>query len=157
MTSLGFLQLFLVLHITGFTMMAGTVLADYTVFRKVSRWLVADRQKALTILQGSAALVILISVGAGLLVTTGIGMVIVFKGTVVHMLWFKIKMVLVVLVVLNGAVLARRSMLKLKGTLLTEGTETNGRVEGLKRRLDYIYITQLILFLTIFVLSVLKF
>jgi len=157
MTSLGFLQLFLVLHITGFTMMAGTVLADFTVFRRVSRWLVADRQKALTILEGSAGLVFLISAGALLLITTGIGMVIVFKGAVASMLWFKIKMVLVLLVVLNGAVLARRSMLKLRGTLPLNAAETNGQVEGLKRRLNYIYITQLILFLTIFILSVLKF
>jgi len=157
MTSLGYLQLFLVLHITGFTMMAGTVLADFTVFRRVNRYLVADKQKALTILEGSAGLVVLISVGAIMLITTGIGMVVVLKGAIAGMLWFKIKMVLVLLVVLNGAVLARRNMLKLRGTLQLNTNEINGQVDGLKQRLNYIYIIQLILFLTIFILSVLKF
>ena len=157
MTSLGFLQILLVLHITGFTMMAGTVLADFTVFRRTSRYLIADRQKAVTILEGSAGLVVLISVGAILLITTGIGMVIVFKGAVASMLWFKIKMALVIVVVLNGAVLARRAMLKLRETLTLNTNETNSQVAGLKKRLGYIYITQLVLFLAIFILSVLKF
>jgi len=157
MTSLGFLQTLLVLHITGFTMMAGTVLADFTVFRRTSRYLIADKQKAVAILEGSAGFVVLISAGALLLITTGIGMVIVFKGAVASMLWFRIKMVLVILVVLNGAVLARRTMLKLRGTLLLNTNETDSQVTDLKRRLGYIYISQLILFLTIFILSVLKF
>ena len=78
MTSLNFLQLLLVLHITGFTMMAGTVLADFAIFRRLSRYLIADKQ-------------------------------------------------------------------------------INGQVEGLRQRLGYIYVAQLILFLTIFILSVLKF
>jgi hypothetical protein len=157
MTSLNYLQLFLVLHITGFTMMAGTVLADFAIFRRLSRYLIADKQKALTVLDGSAILVVLISVGAGLLITTGIGMVVVFKGAVASMLWFRIKMILVLLVLLNGAGLARRNMMKLKATLSLGTNEINGQVEELRQRLGYIYVTQLILFLIIFILSVLKF
>jgi hypothetical protein len=149
-----FLNLCLVLHITGFTMMAGSVLADFSIYRRLNKYLIADKQKALTILEGPAKLPVFIGVGAVLLILTGIGMVSIFRESVTSMLWFRVKMILVLLVVLVGIVLARPGAIRLRATLLQN--EDNRRIEGLGRNLRNIYILQLILFLSIFILSVFR-
>src|SRR5256885_8841455 len=109
MTSLTLLQLFLVLHIVGFTTMAGTVLVDFSINRRLNRYLTSDKPKALSILESTAMFPALIGIGVGLLIFTGVGMVIILKGSVASMLWFRIKMILVVLVMINGAGIMRRN------------------------------------------------
>jgi hypothetical protein len=135
-------------------MMAGSVLADFSIYRRLNKYLIADKQKAVTILEGPAKLPVFIGVGAVLLILTGIGMVSIFRESVTSMLWFRVKMILVLLVVLNGIVLARPGAVKLKATLQQNGD--NRRIEGLGRNLRNIYILQLILFLSIFILSVFR-
>jgi len=138
MTSPTFLQLDLVLHITGFTIMAGTILADFAISRRLDKYILSDRPKAITILETTAGLGRLIGIGAALLILTGIGMVIIYKGTIAQMLWFKIKMVLVLLVILNGP-------------------RSNDRISTLKARLTIFHSLELLLIFIIFVLSILRF
>ena len=102
MTSLTLLHLLLTLHIAGFTTMAGTVIADFSVNRRLNKYLTSDKLKALSILEGTARFPALIGVGVALLISTGIGMVIVYKGAVAGMLWFRIKMILVLLALIIG-------------------------------------------------------
>jgi hypothetical protein len=156
MTSQTLLQLLLVLHLVGFTTMAGTVLADFSINRRLNKYLLSDRSKALSILEGTALFPALIGIGVVLLIFTGIGMVIIFKGTVAGMLWFRIKMILVVLVMINGAGFMRKNGLNLK-LLLSENTgNNNGRILALKSRMTIFHSIQLILFLSIFILSVFR-
>jgi|GraSoi_2013_60cm_1033757.scaffolds.fasta_scaffold05233_2 hypothetical protein len=157
MTSQTFLQLDLVLHITGFTMMAGTILADFAVSRKLNRYILSDKSKAATILETTAGFGRLIGIGAALLVVTGIGMVIIFKGVVAQMLWFKIKMVLVLLIILNGTLVLRRGGNKLKKLLQPDDPRQNGRINALKNQLSAFHVLELLLFLVIFVLSIFRF
>ena len=150
------LQLLLVLHLTGFTMMAGTVLADFLIYRKLNKYLITDKPRVLTILEGVSGLPALIGIGAMLLLTTGIGMVILFKGVVTGMLWFRIKMILVLLILVNGALIPRRSTAKLK-ILLTKTGESNRPIVLIGNRMGVFHATQLLLFFIIFVLSVFRF
>jgi Predicted membrane protein (DUF2214) len=155
MTSLTLSQLLLVLHITGFTMMAGTIVADFTINRRLNRYLITDKGKALHILDGTAGLLALVGIGAILLIATGIGLVAIFRETVTSMLWFRIKMVLVVIVVVNGVALAKPTSMKLRNVLVENSGA--GPIEALKNRLRNVYVLQMLLFLIIFVLSVFKF
>ena len=66
-----FLNLDLVLHITGFTMMAGTILADFAINRRVNRFLLSDKQRAVSIMDVAAGFPRLIGIGAALLIVTG--------------------------------------------------------------------------------------
>ena len=150
------LQLLLVLHLTGFTMMAGTVLADFLIYRRLNKYLITDKPRVLTILEGVSGLPALIGVGAMLLLSTGIGMVILFKGTVTGMLWFRIKMILVLLILVNGALIPRRSTAKLK-ILLTKTGESNRPIVLIGNRMGIFHTIQLLLFFIIFVLSVFRF
>jgi hypothetical protein len=157
MSSLTLLHLLLTLHIAGFTTMAGTVIADFSVNRRLNKYLTSDKLKALSILEGTARFPALIGVGVALLISTGIGMVIVYKGAVAHMLWFRIKMILVLLALIIGAGFMRRNDATLR-LLLTENTgNNNGRILAVKGRLTVFHSIQLIIILTIFILSVFRF
>jgi len=150
------LQILLVLHIVGFTTMSGIVLADFSINRRLNKYLISDKPKALSILEGTALFPALIGIGVGLLISTGIGMVIVLKGAVTGMLWFRIKMILVLLVVVNGAGIMRKNGVSLK-LLLSENTgNNNSRILALKSRMTVFHSIQLILFIVIFILSVFR-
>ncbi|HEY4289555.1 MAG TPA: hypothetical protein VGN00_20785 [Puia sp.] len=157
MTSQAFLNLDLVLHITGFTMMAGTILADFAISRRLDKYILSDRPKAITILDTTSGFARLIGIGAGLLILTGIGMVSIFKGGVTQMLWFKIKMVLVLLVILNGTLILQRGSKSLKTLLLSDDPRSTPRITALKARLTIFHSLELLLFFIIFVLSILRF
>jgi hypothetical protein len=185
----------LVLHVIGLVMMAGGVLADFSLRTRFNKYLLTDRVRALTLLEGSAALLPLIGGGALLLILSGTAMVIQLKSAVTQMVWFRVKMPLVILLVLNGAVPARRLGLQLF-RLLSAGMEAGGsssrsagtggiagsgriagtgaggsagtggstsregntsRIVAVQSRLRLVYVVQLILFLSIFILSIFKF
>lgn len=151
------LHWYLVLHITGFTMMAGTIVADFAINRRLGKYLITDKTTAVSMLESSAAFPALIGIGALLLLTTGVGMVIVFKGAVTRMLWFRMKMILVVLVALNGSLVLRKQAGRLKGLLTQEGNGANGRILVLSRNMTVFHVIELLLFLAIFILSVFQF
>jgi hypothetical protein len=163
------LNLYLLLHITGFTIMAGGVLADFSIGTRLGKSLSTDKGRALILLEASAGLAPLIAIGGMLLVLTGTGMVIELKSAVTQALWFRIKMPLVLLVVLNGAVMARPNTMRLKKLLLDvpangDGIRSSGSavpisagLSHLRDRRRTIYLFQLLLFITIFVLSIFKF
>lgn len=137
--------------------MAGAVLADYVIRRRMNPYLITDKSRAVGVLDGVAGLSRLIGIGAILLVVTGIAMLSIFKGAVGAALWFRIKMVLVVLVALNGAVILRRNSDRMKVLLQSGDDRNNAAILGLKRRMGVYHGIELLLFLAIFILSVFKF
>lgn len=151
------LHWYLVLHITGFTLMAGTIAADFAINRRLGKYLLSDKHKAISILEGSAGFPALIGIGGLLLLTTGIGMVVLFKGAVAQMLWFRIKMILVVLVALNGSLVLRKQAGKLKLLLADTGSAGNNQILALSRTMGIFHVIELLLFLAIFFLSVFQF
>jgi hypothetical protein len=87
-------------------------------------------------------------------------MAIQLKSAVTQMLWFRVKMPLVILLVLNGSVLARRLGTQLNKLLSVAETATGGntnRIVAVRSRLRLVYVVQLLLFLSIFILSIFKF
>jgi hypothetical protein len=151
------LHVYLVLHITGFTLMAGTIAADFAINRRLGKYLLTDKLKAMTMLESAAAFPALIGIGGVLLLTTGIGMVAVFKGVVARMLWFRIKMILVVLVALNGSLVLRKQASRLKVLLTENKNGGNSQILSLSRTMSVFHVIELLLFLSIFILSVFQF
>lgn len=152
-----FLNVDLVLHITGFTMMAGTILADFAINRRVNRFLLTDKQRAVGIMDIAAGFPRLIGIGAALLIVTGFAMVSIFREAVTDMLWFRIKMAVVVLILVNGAVIMRRMSNRIKRLLEAGGDNNNALILSLKQRLGVFHGIELLLFLIIFILSVFRF
>jgi hypothetical protein len=163
------LNLYLVLHITGFTLLAGSEFADLSISARLGKYLSTDKRRALILLEASSALAPLIAIGGILLILSGTGMAIELKGAVTQALWFRVKMPLVLLVILNGFVMARPNGLRLKQLLLdatavNDGGQISERVARsddsigqLRNRRRAIYLFQLLLIIIIFVLSIFKF
>lgn len=151
------ISLLLTLHVIGFTMMVGMIVADFAIFRKLNKFLPADKPRAITMLDTAAIFPPVIGIGAFLVLTTGIGMTVLFKGIVFQMLWFKVKMVLVLIVGTFGSVIPRRNNNRLRLLLAENATSNNRTIELLWSRMGYFYFFQLSLFGIIFLLSIFKF
>jgi len=149
-------QISLVLHITGIIILAGLTIASYALSFQSWKLIGTDRAKA--ILMNSATMIFgrIIGIGGLLTIVTGFIMVSILREGVTAQVWFRIKMLLVILIVLNGAIYARRQNTKLTRLLSSDHTD-NRKLESLKRNLNTSFLLQLILFLIIFVLSVFRF
>ena len=92
------LQTGLLLHLIGLTLLVGATLSSYIVqrqFRKEYK----DQQKGLALMQSSKKLRHLAAIGLGLQVVSGVMMLAATGGGYGQQLWFKIKMVLVLLII----------------------------------------------------------
>ena len=148
----------LVLHIIGITMMAGTTLADAITYRQFWKYLQIDKQKAILINSVATKFPRFIGIGAGLLILSGVSMVASLHGVVAEQIWFRIKMTLVLLAILNGLLIARPQALKLKKLLASDMIDNNSNeFSTIKKRITVILTIQLILLLMIFILSVFRF
>jgi uncharacterized membrane protein SirB2 len=157
MNTLTLLQLSILIHIIGLTLAAGTTLNSYMLYRRFWRIYPADRNRAMNILDGSSILPALIGLGIGLLILSGVGLMALTKGVYGEQLWFRIKFALFVLVIVNGFM--ARSLGRKQKKLLALSSERNvqDELDKLKGRFNAFYLSQLFLFLVIFILGVFKF
>jgi hypothetical protein len=148
----------LVTHITGITMVAGTVLVDYMISKQFWKLFEIEKQKGVTILEATSKLPILFGVGFLFLIISGVYMMYVTHGAFGEQIWFRIKFGLIILIIINGLAIGRRLGIKLRENL---SGETTGKVEmalfKIKGNLSLFHISQLMMFIIIFVLSVFKF
>ncbi len=150
------LQICLVLHITGIVLLGGTTLLNYIISRQFWSSVEADRNRAIVINSTTVNFGKITGVGGVLTILTGIAMVAILHGAVDSQLWFRIKMILVLLIILNSLLFARPQLLKLK-RILTAGNKVNNELSSVKSKMDLYYALQLVMFFTIFVLSVFRF
>lgn len=146
------------MHITGLSMVAGIVLAGFLANRRFWKIYVADRVRAVAILDLTARFPMAMGIGMLLLLVSGIAMMAQVHGVYGEQLWFRIKMIMFLLVIVNG-IMGRRLGLKMKPVLQSASSNDNvsTSLEPLKARLNLYYIIQLLLLLTIFSCGVLKF
>jgi hypothetical protein len=149
--------LLLTLHIAGFTLFAGITLADFAAFRRF--WKVWDRDPAEAVLtrQITAAFPPLIRLGAIVLILAGFGMMVLVHGVFGHQTWFRIKMGLVLLIIVNGVLGGRLQGIQLKRLL--DGVASTATVSPalLRGRIRLFHIVQLLLLLGIFMLCAFRF
>ena len=146
-------------HITGLTMMAGTTLMDYVIFKQVWKQYWADKTRALAISEALVKLQIVFGSGFLLLIISGVTMMYLTHGVFGEQLWFRIKFGLILLIMVNGLGFGRRLGVRLRKLLPQEvsGVNVGEKILKIRDNLSLFHITQLAIFLTIFVLSVFKF
>lgn len=146
-------------HITGICLMAGVTVVDFILTKKFWTLYAKDPQQGIVIKQATNRLPLLIIAGMLLIILSGVGMMVATNGVFDTMLWFRIKMVLVLFVILNSIINGRR----LGGQLnrfLASGISPSADEQPLNRirkGLNQFHISQLILFFIIFFLSAFKF
>jgi hypothetical protein len=141
----------LFIHITGISLAAGTTVISFFVNRRFWKYCSAEKAKALTLMELATRFQRFIGIGIGLLILSGIYMVYFTKGAFGQQLWFRIKMVLVVLAIINNVVI--QIFVKRVMGRLTAGVSLN----SLQQKITAYYLLQLVLFLAIFILGVFKF
>jgi hypothetical protein len=150
------LQICLVLHITGIVLLGGTTLMNYIISRQFWSCIETDKNKAIIINSTTLTFGRITGIGGVLTILTGITMVAILHGVVDSQLWFRIKMILVLLIILNALLFARPQNIKLK-RILTKGIKSSNELSSVKSKMDLYYAVQLIMLFTIFVLSVFRF
>lgn len=152
-------NLALVAHVVGITIMAGTTFIDLVAFRAFCSAFKADSAKGV-ILEGYLhKLQKFIGIGMLIILVSGFLMMIRLHQVWGAQLWFRIKMGILLLIIINGLELRRRVGTKLKKFLagnLPASTAT-GRFRSIKTNFTIVQTIQMLLFVIIFVLSVFKF
>jgi hypothetical protein len=144
--SITFYQIFLVLHITGITVMAGTSFIDFVTFRRATI-------KGLQASDDLDQLQKYLGIGMLLIITSGIGMMAKLHEVWGAQLWFRVKMGVLLLIVLNGLGLRRTLGAKFKKALVA----SSSALPAISRKLTLVQLIQLFFFAIIYVLSVFKF
>jgi len=141
----------LFIHITGISIAGGTTFISFLVNRRFWKAYGTNRVKALTLVELSSRFPRITGLGIGLLILSGMYIMFLTKGAFGEQLWFRIKIVLVVLVIIFNIVINILEK-RVKGMVTAE-------VDAgmIRRKITNYYLLQLFLFLTIFVLGVFKF
>ena|SRR5713226_5470832 len=149
----------LVGHIVGLTLMAGTTVSDYIVFRQFWKQVPIDRSKGIVIQRAVSRFPLLFGIGFIFLVISGVTMMAITHGVFGEQIWFRIKFALIIIIIINGLAFGRRQGVKLKRYLSEELPGINGEQNLLriKRNLGLFHLLQIALFILIYVLSVFKF
>jgi hypothetical protein len=149
----------LVIHIIGFTMMAGTTLVDYVVTKQFWKQYAIDKTKGPSIYETISKIVLLFGIGIILIILSGVAMMAITRGAFGEQTWFRIKFALVIVIIINGLVVGRRQGRKLKNILSAglAGNSMEASLSKIKSNLSWFHVSQMMLFSIIFILSVFKF
>lgn len=150
----------LVLHLTGIIMMIGITIASLGILQQTSKPVNGETDKDLLVLKGMAAYPMLQMIGALLLLAGGVIMMTAYHGVLMHAQWFKIKMVILALIILTQFFIGRPAIRKLRKIIsgYQNGKVTDGMaLRKNNRQLRAFNALQLLLFLVIIILSAFRF
>jgi hypothetical protein len=153
------LQAGLFLHMIGLTTVAGVTLANYITSRQFRMQYAIDKQKGLAIMQAISKLPMVAGIGLLLQIVSGMLMMAATGGGFGEQLWFKIKMIFVILVIGSVIFLNRGLQRRLHNWVASDMVDGNRsqQIKNLAGRIGYLQLFLLSLFLIIFLLSVYKF
>ena len=151
------LRILLAFHLAGLTIMAGTTIIDFLTFKTFCRLLSNDSSKVSGLLPLMSAYGSFVRMGAVILILTGACMFIILDGVWWQQLWFKIKMGLVVLLILNGMMVGNKNGSKLRSMVYEGLPDLLQRTADIRDGLNRFYISQLVIFFLIILLSAIKF
>ena len=149
----------IVVHIIGITFLAGATIVDFLGFRVLWKSLAQDRNRSIIILETGKLYQRVMGIGMGLIILSGVAMMIYMHGVWGEQLWFRIKFGLLLLVIINGLGIRRMAGTKLNKTIyaLNPQADTGVAFSTLKRNISIVHIIQFIMLISIFILSVFKF
>lgn len=152
MNTLRLLQCLVVIHLAGFTLMAGTTAVGFAAFRNLSKAMTGNKEALNFYLKKMLGLPKLLLLGGILLVLSGTGLLIITHAY--GQLWFLVKMGLIAALVLNGFLFGGPQEQKIKKLL--DAPEGHLPVQQHVVNLRTFYAIQLILLLVVVVLAVAK-
>ena len=147
----------LVLHITGIALMVGGAVAAFVLQGQLWKLILSDKDRARFFTKASSRLNRVQMAGGVLIIAGGVMMMTALHGVVMSAFWFRIKLVLLGLIILNAVITLRPAGKKLR-RLLAAGVpvlvEEEMMVSLVRGRMRLFYLLQFLFFLLIFILSV---
>ncbi|HET6991580.1 MAG TPA: hypothetical protein VFJ43_09670 [Bacteroidia bacterium] len=149
----------LAIHVVGITIMAGTTFVDFILSQQFWKNFSGDKTKNLIMGDGVNTLQKFIRIGLIVIVVSGVLMMAYLHQVWGQQIWFRIKMGMLLLIVINGLAIRRRMNRKLNMLINGETSVSNFNQElfRLKKNITTSQVFQMIFFTIIFVLSVFKF
>ncbi|PSL30957.1 hypothetical protein [Chitinophaga ginsengisoli] len=149
-------QSFLLLHLVGLVLFAGTTTADFVSFRQFWKQYALDAITAKPMLQTMIKFPLLMGLGMAAIILSGVGMMAMTHGVFGEQLWFRIKFAIVLLIILNNIIIGRRLVVSLKKKIADNANDA-GEISRIKNNLRLFHYAQLVMFFAIILLSVFKF
>ena len=151
------IRILLALHITGLVVMAGTTMIDYLTFRTF--WKLADQSDSRTLgmIPLMAKFGAYIRAGGAIILLTGITMLVLEKSVWVNQTWFKLKMVLVFLLLVNGLFVGNTQGEKFREAVSMHASDFVNHTVSIRQSLGWFYPIQLLLFFLIILISMIRF
>lgn len=153
------LHLSLVLHIIGLTIVGGSNLVAFVMQGQFWKLYEQDKGKGAAVMIATSKVPRITILGLLLLILSGVAMMVITQGAFGGQVWFKIKMSVLLIIIINAVIFGRRSGAALRDLIRedTNGKDMTPELRSMKRRIRAFYLIQLSLLVTIFVLSVFKF
>ncbi len=152
-------SLALVAHVAGITIMAGTTFMDYITFKQFWKLYRTDEVRGIVVENILYKLQRFLGIGMAVILSSGVLMMAYLHQVWGEQIWFRIKMVILLLIIINGLGVRRSLGNKLR-KLLAQGPSFKGfekKLSGIRTNFSVVYALQMMFFLIIFVLSVFKF
>jgi uncharacterized membrane protein SirB2 len=157
MNSSIFYSTFLILHLVGLTIMAGTTLIDLIGYQTYWKYHDHNKERSDAILQLLAKFARPVGIGAALLIFSGLGMMVLTHGILGEQIWFRIKFGLVIILIANNLLFGRRQGAALRKAASVNEASPDWKVNKIKKNMNLFHFGQLLIFLVIIFLSVFKF
>lgn len=154
---MSFFPALLALHLTALILMAGTTVIDFVNYRMFWKLLDHQKEQATGVLASTAKFSRIIGISAGWLIITGAGMIALTHGLLAQQLWFRIKIIFVLLLIGNGIFIGNRLGLKIRKSAGSNAPDSTQQVRYFKGKLQVFHLVQLCIFLIIIILSSYKF
>ncbi|HTI93120.1 MAG TPA: hypothetical protein VL727_21120 [Puia sp.] len=151
MNTFTLIKIGLFLHLTGITMMVGTTFAGMSANLRFRKLLFTEREKAFLMLKATDRYPVLQAAGAILILLGGVIMMIGYHGVIMQLLWFKIKLVVIALILLNQLLFGVSLTRKLRRE------SDSATIDATMKKLTVFNGAQIALFLLIFLLSSFRF
>jgi hypothetical protein len=148
-----FFRILLALHIIGIIVMAGTTVVDYMTFKTFCKLADQRDDRSVGLLSVMSKFGILVRTGAGMIILTSIGLVILSKD-ILQQPWFRLKLVLVTGLFLHGMLVGNPHGMRFRSLVAKNDGHLLQEIASERASLDRFYIVQLALFLVIVLLSV---
>jgi uncharacterized membrane protein SirB2 len=153
------LHLSLVLHMIGLATVGGSNLVAFVMQGQFWKQYALDKDKGVAIMSATSRIPVITMIGVLLLILSGVSMMAITHGVFGEQFWFRVKIIVLLIIIVNGFTFGRRSNATLK-KLITEDTNGNdmtSKLQSTRRQIRIFYFIQLALLVTIFVLSIFKF
>lgn len=150
-------RMLLALHIIGIIIMAGTTMIDYLTYKTFWKFADTGDHRLFSLIPLMAKYGMFVRTGAITIILTGIILFVWNNGAIWAQPLFRVKMVLVIALILNGLLVGNKQGHKLRETVMAHASGFQEYTTAIREIMTWFYPVQLSLFALIIFISMVRF